>query len=117
MSRGEGLGYFVEVAAQVSWRGARVLLLARRGNIDAGEALARDGVELALRTDRVDTQTEALTDLAEVLQLAGREREAVPVVADAVRRWELKEVLPAAARARALVDELTARHDAAHSML
>jgi len=94
------------VAAQVLWKGARAMLLARRGNIEAGEALAREGVDLALRTDRVDTQTEALMDLAEVLRVGGRGAEAVPVVADALRRYELKEVLPAAARARALLEEL-----------
>jgi hypothetical protein len=82
------------------------MLLARRGNIEAGEALAREGVDLALRTDRVDTQTEALMDLAEVLRVGGRGAEAVPVAADALRRYELKEVLPAAARARALLEEL-----------
>ncbi len=93
------------VAAQVSWRGARALLLAQKGDRKA-EALAREAVELALRTDRVDTQTAALMDLAEVLRVTGRGPEAVPVVADALRRYERKEVLPAAARARALLDEL-----------
>jgi class 3 adenylate cyclase/tetratricopeptide (TPR) repeat protein len=94
------------VAAQVSWRGARALLLARAGDVESGEALAREAVDLALRTDRVDTQTEALMDLAEVLRVRGKAVEAVPVVADALRRYELKEVLPAAARARALLEEL-----------
>ena len=93
------------VAAQVSWRGARALLLAQKGDAKA-EALAREAVELALRTDRVDTQTAALMDLAEVLRVTGRGPEAVPVVEDALRRYERKEVLPAAARARALLDEL-----------
>ena len=32
------------VAAQVSWRGARALLLAREGDVGAGEALAREAV-------------------------------------------------------------------------
>jgi hypothetical protein len=82
------------------------MLLARRGNVEAGEELAREAVELALRTDRVDTQTDALMDLAEVLRVGGRAAEAVPIVADALRRYELKEVLPAAARARALLEEL-----------
>jgi tetratricopeptide (TPR) repeat protein len=94
------------VAAQVLWRGARAMLLARRGDVDTGEVLARDAVDLALRTDRVDTQTDALMDLAEVLRLGGRGGEAVPIVADALRRYELKEVHPAAARARALLEEL-----------
>ncbi len=94
------------VAAQVSWRGARARLLARRGDVGAGEALAREAVDLALRTDRVDTQTDALMDLAEVLRVAGRGAEAVPIVADALRRYARKEVLPAAARTRTLLQEL-----------
>ena len=62
------------VAAQVLWRGARAMLLARGGDVEAGEALAREAVDLALETDRVDTQTEALMDLAEVLRVGGRGR-------------------------------------------
>jgi class 3 adenylate cyclase/tetratricopeptide (TPR) repeat protein len=94
------------VNGQVAWKGARGVLLARAGNVEAGAALAREAVEIALRTDRLDTQTDALMDLAEVLLLSGHKAEAVPVVEDALRRYELKEVLPAAARARALIDEL-----------
>ena len=94
------------VAAQVSWRGARALLLARGGDVVTAEALATEAVGLALQTDRVDTQTEALMDLAEVLRVAGREADAIPVVEDALRRYERKEVLPAVARARTLLDAL-----------
>ncbi len=96
------------VAAQVSWRGARALLLAHRGEATAAEQLARDAVELALRTDRVDTQTEALMDLAEVLRVSGRYQEAATAAGDALRRYEAKEVIPGAARARALLESLTA---------
>jgi hypothetical protein len=70
------------------------------------EALAREAVDLALRTDRVDTQTDALMDLVEVLRLGGRQNEAALLVADALRRYELKEVHPAAARAQALLEDL-----------
>jgi tetratricopeptide (TPR) repeat protein len=94
------------IAAQVLWRGVRATLLARRGDVDAGEALAREAVDLALRTDRVDTQTDALMDLAEVLRVGGRSAEAIPIVEDALRRYERKEVRPAAARARALLEGL-----------
>jgi hypothetical protein len=94
------------IAAQVLWRGARAMLLARRGDVESGETLARDGVEFALRTDRVDTQTDALMDLAEVLRVSGRGAEALPIVADALQRYEAKQVRPAAARARAFLDEL-----------
>jgi class 3 adenylate cyclase/tetratricopeptide (TPR) repeat protein len=94
------------VAAQVVWRGVRAMLLARREDVEQAEALAREAVDLALRTDRIDTQTDALMDLVEVLRASGRGAEAVPVVEDALRRYESKEVLPAAARARAMIEEL-----------
>ena len=96
------------IAAQVSWRGARALLLAHRGEAAQAEALAREAVGLALQTDRVDTQTEALMDLAEVLRVTGRPADAVPFAEDALRRYERKEVIPGVARARALLDRLGA---------
>jgi hypothetical protein len=94
------------VAPQVLWRGAEAILRARRGDVSAGEVVAREAVELALQTDRVDTQTDALMDLAEVLRLAGRMGEAAAVVEDVLRRYEQKEVLPAAERGRLLLAEL-----------
>jgi tetratricopeptide (TPR) repeat protein len=94
------------IAAQVLGKGARGMLLARRGDFEAGEQFAREAVALALPTDRIDTQTDALMDLAEVLRAGGRGAEAFPIVADALRRYERKEMHPATARARALLDEL-----------
>jgi hypothetical protein len=44
--------------------------------------------------------------LAEVLIVSEHRAEAVPVVEDALRRYDSKEVVPAAARARALIEEL-----------
>jgi class 3 adenylate cyclase/tetratricopeptide (TPR) repeat protein len=99
------------VAAQALWRGVRGKLLVRSGDVAAGEALAREAVDLAVKTDRVDTQTDALMDLAEVLRATGRTVEAASVVEDALRRYELKEVHPAATRARALLDELALSAD------
>ena len=84
------------------------MLLASQGDLDGGEGLAREAVDLALRTDRVDIQTDALMDLAEVLRVAGRPAEAAPIVSDAIRRYDLKEVHPAAARARAYLAGLEA---------
>ncbi len=94
------------IAARVLWSGGRAVLLARGGDLGAGEALAREAVAIALATERADTQTDALMDLGEVLRIAGRESEAILVVEDALRRYEAKEIAPAAARARALLREL-----------
>jgi tetratricopeptide (TPR) repeat protein len=94
------------IAAQVLGKGARAMLLARAGDVDSAESLARTAVDVALRTDRADTQTDALMCLAEVLRVGGRPAEAVPAVEDALRRYERKEVVPAVTRVRALLDEL-----------
>ena len=96
------------VTSQVLWRGAQAMVLARAGDLDGGEALAREAVELALQTDRVDIQTDALMDLAEVLRLAGRAREAAAVVEDARARYEAKEVRSALPRTKRFLDELQA---------
>jgi len=96
------------VTPQVLWRGAQAMVLARDGDLEGGEALAREAVELALQTDRVDIQTDALMDLAEVLRLAGRPGPAASVVEDAIRRYEAKEVRSALPRTRRLLSELQA---------
>ena len=101
------------MASQVLWRGATAMLLARRGQIEEGERLAREAVALALKTDRWDSQTDSLMDLAEVMRLAGRWDEAVAAVQDALERYEAKEVLSALRRTRRILEQ--ARAGAARS--
>jgi tetratricopeptide (TPR) repeat protein len=96
------------VTPQVLWRGAQAMVLARDGDLEGGEALAREAVELALQTDRFDIQTDALMDLAEVLRLAGRSGEAAAVVEDALGRYEAKGVRSALPRTKRLLGELQA---------
>ena len=55
------------------WRQARGKLLARRGELEEGERLAREAVALAEETDMLNVHGDALLDLAEVLALAGRD--------------------------------------------
>jgi class 3 adenylate cyclase/tetratricopeptide (TPR) repeat protein len=61
---------------QVKWRSIRAVAIARRGELAEGERLAREAVSLAGRTDQLDSRAEAHVDLAEVLLLGGRGREA-----------------------------------------
>jgi tetratricopeptide (TPR) repeat protein len=58
--------------AQILWRQVQGNLLARRGELDEGERLARDAVALAEETDMLNVHAAALVDLAEVLALAGK---------------------------------------------
>jgi class 3 adenylate cyclase/tetratricopeptide (TPR) repeat protein len=62
--------------AQVKWRSIRAIAVARRGEPGEAERLAREAVYLAGKTDQLDSRAEAHVDLAEVLLLGGRGREA-----------------------------------------
>jgi predicted ATPase/class 3 adenylate cyclase len=96
------------IVSQVLWRGASAMLHARRGQIEEGERLAREAVALALETDRVDSQTDSLMDLAEVMRIAGRWDEMATAVRDALERYEAKEVLSALPRTRRVLDQARA---------
>ena len=89
-----------DLSAGVQWRAVRAKLLARRGEIEPAEALAREAVALASETDFLVLHADALMDLAEVLRVAGREDEATPVVEQALELYEQKGNVVGAERAR-----------------
>jgi DNA-binding SARP family transcriptional activator len=91
-----------DVEAQVGLRRVRAKLLARQGEIRAAERLAREATDLAARTDSLNMRAQAAADLAEVLGLAGRPRQAAEAREQAARLHELKGNLAAAGRLRAL---------------
>ena len=95
------------IAAQVLWRGARAMLLARaRGRRrQARRSPGRLSISHFEPTGSTRRRTRSWTS-PRCCGWVGEEAEAVPIVADALRRYELKEVHPAAARARALLEEL-----------
>ncbi len=93
-------------AQKADWGPLRAKLLARRGDPAGAEALARESVAIWVRRDNLLWHGYALMDLAEVLRLAGRDKEAVPVVEDAVELFERKGIVPAAEAARLLLAEL-----------
>jgi ATP/maltotriose-dependent transcriptional regulator MalT len=55
-----------DLTTQVQWRGPRAKVLAARGDRAAAERLAREAVELALRTDFPTLRGDALANLAHV---------------------------------------------------
>jgi tetratricopeptide (TPR) repeat protein len=79
-----------DVFSQVLWRSGRAKILARRGEPAEAEALAREAVELADRTDLLNLRGDTLADLAEVLTLGGRASEAAPVLEQAASLFERK---------------------------
>ncbi|HEV8098740.1 MAG TPA: hypothetical protein VGP56_06310, partial [Gaiellaceae bacterium] len=95
-----------DVLSQVLWRTARAKILARRGELEPAEALAREAVELSEPTDLIGTRADALCDLAEVLALAGRRRDSQAALGDASELYERKGNLTSLARVRARAVEL-----------
>ena len=96
-----------DVDAQVGWRSVRAKLLAHRGSPAEAEALAREATTQATRTEDIELQARAFTDLAEVLRLARRPQESMAALESALRLHERKGNVAAAASARALLLELS----------
>ena len=89
-----------DLVTQVVWRGVRARCLARRDQLDDAEGLAREAVALAEATDLLNHRADAFVDLGIVLGTLGRGEEAQTTFAEAVRLYELKGNVVAAARVR-----------------
>jgi tetratricopeptide (TPR) repeat protein len=92
-----------DMDAEVGWRRVRSKILARKGNLVEGVRLATEAVELARRTDFLDLHGVACLDLADVLRVAGRDGDAVPIIEEAIELFEQKGNLVLARRARTLL--------------
>jgi len=79
-----------DVASTTLWRTVQAKLLAHKGNRDAALILIGEAVDLLKNTDSVVAQAETLADLAEVLRLSGRRKDADDVLEGAVELFEAK---------------------------
>ena len=100
-----------DYASQILWRSVRAKAFAREGRLDDGEQLAREAVTLAEATDDINFRGDALMALAEVLCLAERPGEAVPVIEEALRLFEQKGNVVSARKARALLGDSQRRSE------
>jgi tetratricopeptide (TPR) repeat protein len=98
LERGRQTAPSEEQFPQMLWRQARGKLLARRGELEEGERLAREAVALAEETDMLNAHADALVDLAEVLALGGRDARAE--LESALALYEQKGNLVMAERTR-----------------
>jgi ATP/maltotriose-dependent transcriptional regulator MalT len=73
-----------DMYSQILWRSTRAKVIARRGEHTAAERLAREAVGIAEGSDFVVARAEALADLGEVLELAGRSGEAGRALEEAI---------------------------------
>ena len=78
---------------QALWRQVEARILASRGETRAAQTLAQEAVEIAERTDGLNMLGDALCDLAEVFELAGRRAEAAEALERALERDERKKNL------------------------
>ena len=97
-----------DVHTQIIWRCVEAKVLARRSEHDAADQLVQEALALAETSDFLHSHTDALEDLAEVLELAGRSREAVSALEEAIQLDERKGNVVSAARAREKLERLRA---------
>ena len=92
-----------DLDARLAWQPVRAKLLAREGEHDRAERMARDVVAAAQGTDALNKRARVLLDHAEVLRLGGRENDAAESADEARRNYEQKGNLAALDRIAALV--------------
>ena len=95
-----------DAASEMEWRAVRGKVFARRGDVEAGEALVREAVARGRETDDLRSLGDCLLDLAEVLALGGRGVESIPLAEEALGLYERKGIVPSVERARARLEGL-----------
>ena len=95
-----------DVHTRIVMRSTQAKVLARRGDFEGAERLAREASSFAETTDFLHSRGDALSDLAEVLELAGRPGESAEVLREAVEVYERKGNVLAADRTRAWLARL-----------
>jgi tetratricopeptide (TPR) repeat protein len=98
--KGRELGDPDDIATQIVWRRVQALVHAHRGEHTEAERLAREAVAYAQLTDMLQEQGDALADLAEVLEAAGRRDDAIAAWREALDCYERKQIIPLARRTR-----------------
>ena len=93
-----------DAMTQAIWRGVQARILARQGNCDEAETVAREAVARLEPTDLLTHRGDAMLDLADVLRICGRHEESRSAAHAGHRLYELKGNAAAAARARPLLD-------------
>ena len=104
LERGRETSPSDEPLPQILWRQMRGKVLARRGELEEGERLAREAVALAEETDMLNAHADALIDLAEVLALA--DQDAWAELDRALALYERKGNLVMVERTRSKLAEL-----------
>jgi len=100
------LGASDDALTQMLWRQVGSKVLARRGDFDEAYGLAREAVAVCERTDFLDAQGDVYADLAEVLLLGGRRKEAGAALGQALERYQRKGNIVSTRRTRARLADI-----------
>ena len=106
---GRELGEEHDVATQALWRQVQALVESHAGRHVQAEQLAQEAVALIDQTDALNFAGAALSDLAEVLLVAGRADDAAAALEQALERYERKRNVAAAVQTRARLETLRAQ--------
>jgi class 3 adenylate cyclase/tetratricopeptide (TPR) repeat protein len=98
--QGRQLGDENDPLTQSVWRRVAALVAAHRGEAAEAERLAREAVTHTQKTDSPWEQADALSDLAQVLETAGRHDQAAAAYRQALELYERKGIIPLARRTR-----------------
>ena len=79
-----------QLDSQIKWRAIRAVVLARRGEQDEAERLAREAADLTRDSEQIDSTAEVLIDLGSVLRHAGKSEEMASCAQQAVVLYEQK---------------------------
>jgi class 3 adenylate cyclase/tetratricopeptide (TPR) repeat protein len=93
-----------DIASHIERRSVRAKVVAKRGEFELAERLAREAVELADETDDIGRQALVRVDLAEVLRGAGKTDDTISLVERARELFEQKGNVVAARAAGESVD-------------
>ena len=94
-----------DLDAAFAWRYVRAKILTRLGPIEESEQVAREALDLVVRTDALNRHGDSLLALAEILRLQNRDNEADEQIRGALRLYEQKGNVVSAERAKAMLLE------------
>jgi class 3 adenylate cyclase/predicted ATPase len=98
-----------DLMSQIMARRMRAQLLARRGEFDSGERIAREAVRLVAPSDDLTMKADTLAALAEVLRLGGKTTEAAEALHQAIRLQKQKGNAASVGSLELIADELRAQ--------
>jgi predicted ATPase/class 3 adenylate cyclase len=87
-----------DLLTQIRWRRVRARALASRADIQGAEALAREALEIAEKTDFINERADTLIDLSLVLEASRRFDEVAAAASKAVQLYKLKGNVVAVAK-------------------